>query len=100
MGWTSATATTTPLKTPTSRPTRTAATMAMAMGWPKPLPPVTTNLARTALAMAMVAPTERSTPPVPMTRAIPSETMMTGGSWANNSWMVATVRKLLVATAL
>ena len=60
--------------------------MANAIGAPKPLlEDGLTNFASTALAIAMVAPTDRSTPPVPMTRAMPSDTMMTGGSWANSS---------------
>ena len=55
-----------------------------------PKPPsagASTKRAITALAIAMMAPTERSTPPVPITSAMPSDTMITGGSWANSSWM-------------
>ena len=59
-----------------------------------------TALASTALAIAMIAPTDRSTPPVPITSAIPSDTMITGGSWENSSCRVATVTKFGVAATL
>ena len=101
MGCTRATATTVPLNAPTSTPATTANSIATPIEAPSPPSPgASTKRASTALAIAMMAPTERSTPPVPITSAMPSDTMITGGSWANSSWIVARVRKLKVKRAL
>lgn len=101
IGCTRAAATTVPLNSPTTRPATSASTIARAIDWPYPPEEAgATTFASTALAMAMVAPTDRSTPPVPMTSAMPSETMITGGSCANSSWTVSRVKKLVVKNAL